>query len=158
MPVDISLLVSRRAAAPDSEDEARRVRRGDIIQAYPRAHIAGSPLPLSRRASQFYLHVNNAPASTFRRAKAVLERQHDDFPDPDDPTPPLTQEPVSHGRRRWRIDMSDLTATRRADINRDGETTVNWPTFRNACRRRTPGSRTGLGRAMSDADVGDFSG
>ena len=127
MDITIELLAKPKThTLSDAAKEARRYRRGDVVEVFLRSEVTEPPAPNSPFV---FLHVNNIPdLRTFKQIKDKLMQPF--------LQPLVIVDPEIYRRRKFRVLVSTLPqAVKNAFIN-EKEFTATWTQVKNFIRRK----------------------
>jgi len=127
MDITVELLAFPKLhALSDAAKEARRYRRGDVVEVFLRSEIVE---PLSSGSPFVFLHINDVPDNyTFEQVKTrilqpVLE-------------PLVPNKPATWRKRKFRVLVSTLPQVVRDAFINDKEFTATWNQVKTYIRRK----------------------
>jgi len=126
MDITIELLAAPKThALNDAAKEARRYRRGDVVEVFLRSEITEPPSPSS---PFIFIHITNVPENkTFAQIKEIIMQPV---------LQPLAVDPEIYRRRKFRVLISELPQIVQNILTADKEITVSWAQAKNYLRKK----------------------
>lgn len=127
MNITIELLaIPKTHILSDAAKEARRYRRGDIVEAFLRSEIIEPPSPNS---PFIFIHINNVPDTrTFEQVKKkIMQPVYE---------PVIIVDPEEYRRRKFRIRLGQLPQAVIDELTATREYEVSWTQAKNFIRRK----------------------
>jgi len=125
--ITVELLATPKThALNDTAKEARRYRRGDVVEVFLRSEVTEPPSPNSPFV---FIHVTNVPENkTFEQVKAIIMQPVLE--------PLVIISPAIYRRRKFRVLFSELPQFVQDILTADKELTVSWAQAKNYVRKK----------------------